>query len=176
MKIVGRTWFHLMTLTCGSWSQGQHALSFKVQWPCLICWRQFDVWTSLFGIMSQYGQVFDLKTYVYFMVHWFCLISRRQFDVWTSYFGIMSITMWPNVWLQNKCRSLWPIFHGPLILPLYLEDCLLYEHHHWDYESVWPDIWPQNIWRSLTVTYISWSSDFALYFQDYLVDECHTFR
>ena len=24
-------------------------------------------------------------------------------------------SIWPDVWSQNKCRSLWPIFHGPLI-------------------------------------------------------------
>ena len=95
MKIVGQTWFNLVTLTCGSWSQGQHDLYFTIQWPCLISWRLFDVWTSYFRIMSQYNQTFDLKTNVgpyglYFMVHWFCLISRRLFDVWTSYFGIMS--------------------------------------------------------------------------------------
>ena len=26
-------------------------------------------------------------------------------------------SIWPAVWPKNKCRSLWPIFHGPLILP-----------------------------------------------------------
>ena len=24
--------------------------------------------------------------------------------------------VWPNAWPQNKCRSLWPIFHRPVIL------------------------------------------------------------
>ena len=62
---------------------------------CLIFWRLFDVWTSYFGIMSQYDTTFDLKINVghcdlYFMVQWFCLISWRLFDVWTFYFGIMS--------------------------------------------------------------------------------------
>ena len=28
----------------------------------------------------------------------------------------------------------------------------------------------------VTVTYISWSGDFVLYLQDYLMDECHIFR
>ena len=26
------------------------------------------------------------------------------------------------------------------------------------------------------VTYISWSTDFALYLKDYMMDECHIFR
>ena len=86
MQIVGRTWPNLVTWTCGSWSEDQHNLYFKVQWFCLISWRLFDVWTLLFGIMSQYDPTFDLKINVghcdlYSMVKWFCLISWRQFDV-----------------------------------------------------------------------------------------------
>ena len=42
-----------------------------------------------------------------------------------------------------------------------------------DYVSVWPDVWPQ---MYVTLTYISWSTDFALYLKDRLVDECHIFR
>ena len=79
-------------------------------------------------------------------------------------------SVWPEVWPQNKCRSLWPIFHGPKIL--------MYEHHYlglwisdswrlfdgecctWDNGSVWLKDRPCNICRS--VTYISWSIDFAL--------------
>ena len=66
-----------------------------VQWFCLISWRLFDVWTILFGIMSQYDPKFDLKINIghydlYFMVKWFCLISWRLFDVCTSYFGSMN--------------------------------------------------------------------------------------
>ena len=85
----------LVTLTCGSWSEGQHDPYFTVQWFCLISWILFDVWTSYFGIMSQYDLTCDLKINIghcdlYFMVQWFCLISWRLFDVWTSYFGIMS--------------------------------------------------------------------------------------
>ena len=57
---------------------------FMVQWFCLISWKPFDVWTSYFGIMSQYDPTFDLKINVghcdlYFMVQWFCLISPRLF-------------------------------------------------------------------------------------------------
>ena len=49
-------------------------LYFMVQWFCLVSWRLFDVWTSLFGIMTQYDPTFDLKMNIghcdlYFMVH-----------------------------------------------------------------------------------------------------------
>ena len=96
MQIVGQTWLNLVTLTYGSWSEGQHDLYFMVQWFCHIhvSWRLFDVCTSYFGIMNQYDPRFDPKINVghcdlYFMVQWFCVISWRLFDVWTSYFRIM---------------------------------------------------------------------------------------
>ena len=57
---------------------------------------------------------------LYFMVQWFCLIYWRLFDVCTQYFGIMS-QYDPMFDPKNKCRSLWPIFHGPLILPYILK-------------------------------------------------------
>ena len=81
----------------------------------------------------------------------------------------------PDVWPQTKWRSLWPIFHGPLILPYIFKSIWCMNIIFWDYESVWPDIWPQNKSRSL-LPIISWSNDFALYFQDYLMDEYHIFR
>ena len=196
MQIVGQTWLNHVTWICGSWNEGQHDLYFTVQWFCLISWRLFDVWTSLFGIMNQYDLTFDLKMNVgqydlYFMVQWFCLISWRLFEVWTSLFGIMNqydptfdrkinvgqcdlyfmvhwfcLIFWRlfDVWtslfgIMNqydlmcgrkiKCRSLWPIFHGPLILHYILKTVWSMSILIWDYESVWPDVWPQNKCRSL---------------------------
>ena len=86
MQIVGQTWLNLVTWTCGSWSEGQHDLYFMVHWFCLISLRLFDVWTSNFGIMSQYDMTFDLKINVghcdlHCMVQWFCLIAWRLFDI-----------------------------------------------------------------------------------------------
>ena len=111
-----------------------------VQWFCVISWRLFDVWKSYFGIMSQYDLTFVLKINVghcvlYFMVQWFCLLSWRLFDVWTSYFRI-----WHDIWPKNKCRSLWSIFHGPVILPYILKNICCMNIILQDYESVWPDI------------------------------------
>ena len=75
-----------------------------------------DVWTSYFGIMSQYDTTFDLKINVghcdlYFMVQWFCLISWRLFDIWTPYFGIMSQydRMFDHKIFVGHCD----LFHGP---------------------------------------------------------------
>ena len=95
-QIVGRTSVSLVTLTCGSWSEGQHDPYFMVQWFCLISWKLFDVWTSYFEIMSQYDPTCDLKINVgywdlYFMVQWFCLISWRLF-ILRDYESV-----WPNV-------------------------------------------------------------------------------
>ena len=84
--------------------------------------RSSDVWTSYFGSMGQYDPTFDLKINVghcdrYFLVQWFCL----YFEDWC-----MSIILQdyesarPNIWPQTKCRSLWPIFYSPLILPYIL--------------------------------------------------------
>ena len=148
MQIVGRTWLNLVTWTCGSWSEGQHDLYFRVQWFCLISWRLFDVWTLLFVIMSHYDPTFDLQINVghcdlYSMVQWFCLISWRLFDVWT--FIILDYeSVWPKVWPQNKYRLLWPVFHGPVILRYILKTIWYMNIILWDYGSVWPDVWPQN--------------------------------
>ena len=51
--------------------------------------------------------------------------------------------------LKNKCRSLWPIFHGPVILPYILKTVWCMNIILQDYESVWPNIWHQNKCRSL---------------------------
>ena len=85
---VSMTWFDLKI------SIGHCYLYFMVQWFCVISWRLFDVWTSYFGIMGQYYQMFEFKTNVglcdlHFMVQWFYLISPRLFGARVSYFQIM---------------------------------------------------------------------------------------
>ena len=49
-----------------------------------------------------------------------------------------------DAWLQNKSGSLWPIFHGSVILPYILKAIWCINMIHWDNESVWRDAWPQN--------------------------------
>ena len=102
----------------------------------------FDIWTPYFGIMSQYNPMFDLKINVghcdlYFMVQWFCLISWRLI-VWDFE------SVWPDVWPKNKCRSLWLVFHGPVILPYILKTIWCVNTIIWDYEFGWPEVWPKN--------------------------------
>ena len=194
MQIVGQTWLSLGTLTCESWSDGQHDLCFTVilpyilktiwcmyiilwnyelvwsevwpqnkysslwpifmvQWFCLISWRLFDVCTSLFGIINQYDPTFALKIDeghcdLYFMVQWFCVISWKT--IWCMNIILRDCeSVWPDNWPQNKCRSLWPIFHGPAILPYILKTVWCMYIILWDYESVWPEVWPKNKCRSL---------------------------
>ena len=62
-------------------------------------------------------------------------------------------SVWPEVCPQNKCRSLWPIFHGPVIVPYSLKTVSCMNIIIWDYESVWHDSWPQNKCRSLWTTF-----------------------
>ena len=152
---------------------GHCDLYFAAQWFCLISWRLFDVWTSYLGLWVSMTPTFDLKINVgnygpYFMVQWFCLISWRLFDVWTSYLGIMSQY---DMTFDLEINVGQPTFHGPMILPFILKTIWCMDIIPWDYESVWHDIWPQNKCWS---TYISWSSDFALYLEDYLMYEHHT--
>ena len=84
-----------------------------------------------FRIMSQYDQTFDLKMNVghcdlYFMVPWFCLIFWRLFDIWTPYFGIMSQY---DPMFDLKINVTVTYISWSSDFALYLEDCLMYEHH-----------------------------------------------
>ena len=51
----------------------------------------------------------------------------------------------PNTWPQNKCRVLWLIFYGPVILPNILTPVWYMNTILWEYESVWPDVRPKII-------------------------------
>ena len=80
--------------------------------------------------------------------------------------------MWPNEWPLTISRSLWPIFHGSVILPYILNTiCWI---------NVTPGILlpcdPMNdhLLYLGHWTYISWFNDFALYLEYYLLDKCHT--
>ena len=101
-------------------------LYFMVQWFCLISWRLFDVWISYFRIMSQYDPTFDLKINVgrcdlYFIVQWLWHIWK------TIIYEHHTLGLWVRMtWCLTlkKCRSLWPVFHGPVILPYILKTFL----------------------------------------------------
>ena len=129
---------------------GHCDLYFMVQWFCLISWRLFDIWTLYFSIMSQYDLMFDLKINVghcdlYFMVQWFFPYILKT--VWYMNIILQDYeSVWPDIWPQNKCRSLRPIFYGPVISPYILKPIWYMNTILWDYESVWPDVWPKNNW------------------------------
>ena len=106
-------------------NEGHCDLYFTVHLFCLISWRLCAVWTSYFGIMSQYDPTFDLKINVghcdlYFMVQWFLPYILKT--IWCMSIILWDYeSVWPNIWSQNKCRFLWPIFHGAVILSFILK-------------------------------------------------------
>ena len=58
-------------------------------------------------------------------------------------------SMWPNEWPLTISRSLWPIFHGSVILPYILNTICWNKCHTWDITSMWPNESPLTISRSL---------------------------
>ena len=50
---------------------------------------------------------------------------------------------------SKYCRSLWPIFHGRVILPYILKTIWYMNTILWDYEFLWLSVWPKNKCRSL---------------------------
>ena len=109
---------------------GHCDLYFMVQSLCLKPWRLIHVWTSLFGIMNQYDPINDLKINVgHCVFHGPVILCYILKTIWCMNIILGDYgSVWPDVWPQNKCMSLWPIFHGPLILP-YISDYLMDECH-----------------------------------------------
>ena len=81
-------------------------------------------------------------------------------------------TVWPKLWPHSKYKSTWPIFHGLVILL-----------------NIFKVIWRMNFIVGIIdqcdtyidlpsicrpVTYILWSSDFASYLEDCLMEKCCT--
>ena len=132
---------------------GHCDLYFMVQWFCLISWRLFDVWTSYFGIMSQYDRTFDLKNKCRSLrpiFHGPGILPYILKTIWRMNIILWDYeSVWHDIGPQNKCRSLRPIFCGPVILPYILKTICYMNTILWDYESVWPDVWPQNICSTL---------------------------
>ena len=53
-------------------------------------------------------------------------------------------SVWLDAWPQNKSGSLWPIFHGSVILLYILKAIWCINNIPRNNESVWLDAWPQN--------------------------------
>ena len=168
IQILSQTSVNLVTLTCVSWSEGHQDLYFTVQWLCLISWRLFDiesVWHNLWPktkCMSRWpifhGPVF--LPYISKTIWWMSVILSDE-------------TVWPNLWPEIHIGQ-----HDLHFMVRWL--CII----SWRLL----DGWKSNFWImsqcnttfdliiKVTVTYISWISDFALRLEDYLMDECHTLR
>ena len=66
-------------------------------------------------------------------------------------------SVWPDIRPQNKCRSLWPIFHDPVILLYVFKTIWCMYNILWDYESVWPEVWPKiNVGHCVLYFMVQW--------------------
>ena len=107
---------HLGKTNRKQWTVSDVDLYFMDQWfTCYLQHYFIDLHTSDIGSIWHYEWPYiTSQCDLYFMVQWFCLISPTLFDGFTSYLGYwFSMTL---VWPYNTCRSLWPIFHGPVVL------------------------------------------------------------
>ena len=108
---------------------------------------------------------------LYFTVQWFCLISWRLFDIWTPYFGIIS--QYDPMFDLKINIGHFDLYFIVQWFYLALEDYLLHEHHTSGLRSaLWH--WLMGHEAKVTMTYISQSSDFALYLDDFWIYEHHT--
>ena len=140
-------------------------------------------WSKDFALYL--GRLFDVCNHT--LRVWISTTRRLTYIPWSSDFALYLEdylmhehyywdyeSVWHKVLPQNKYRSLWPIFYGPVILHYILKTIWCMNIILWDCGSVWPDVWPQN--KCWSVWHISWSSDFVFYLQDYLMHECNIVR
>ena len=80
--------------------------------------------------------------------------------------------MWHKHWIETIYVGQWPIFRGPVILPYILKTIWWTNVITGILDPCDAKVYHIKVCRS--VTYISWSSDFALYLEDFLMDKCHT--
>ena len=112
MQIVGQTWLSLVTLTCGSWSEGPVILPYilkNMSHMYIILWDYESVWTKVWPknkCRSLWPIFYGPVILPYILKTIWCI----NIIIW--YYE----SVWPEVWPQNNCRSLGPVFHGPVIL------------------------------------------------------------
>ena len=135
-----------MDLWVMKWKSRSSDFALKTIWYMYIILSEYeserpDVWPQNIGHCD-----------LYFMVQWLCL-TPWIFHVRLVISCINIIicdygSVWPDAWPQNKW-SLWPIFHGPVILCYILKTIWCMNIILEDYGSVWLDIWPLNKCMSL---------------------------
>ena len=127
-QIPWRVSFHSMTpdprvqYMPQGWARGKNLwhLSKKKCFPYFSVMKTTyaDSWSDICRSGSWSEDQHDLN----FTVQWICLISVRLFDFWCMNIILWDYELvWPDIWPQNKCRSLWPIFHGPVTFPYVLK-------------------------------------------------------
>ena len=140
-------------------------------------------WSSYFIL---YQEDYLMVMYWFSVTHWTETIYVGQ---WSIFHGPVILPCILTIWWTNiiigrldpcdaniyhiKCVGQWPTFHGPVILSYILK-------------TIW---WIKVVLKILiqcdtnivlklcrSVTYISWSSDFTLYLEDYLMVKCHNWN
>ena len=111
-------------------------------------WRLLDRWTSNFWIVCHCHPAFDLKMNVGHSdpcFHGPVILHLTLKTVGKINIKLLdNVSLSPNLWPQNECRSQWLIFLGPVILPSIFKTIWCMNIILWDYESVWPNNWPKN--------------------------------
>ena len=138
-----------------SWSQGpcpRVGLEVKIWDIFKKSFSTFLLWKQLMQVVGQtWLSLMTLTCGSWSEVSMTYISQSSDFALYLEDYWHMYIILWDyeSVWPQNNCRSLWPIFHGPVILHYIVKTIWCMNIILWDYGSVWPDIWPQNKWRSL---------------------------
>ena len=114
--------------------------------------------------MSQYDLMFDLKIKVGHcdLFSWFSDFAILKTNWCINVIPLNNESVWLDALPQNKTVSLWPIFHGSVILPYILKAIWCINTKPLANESVWLDVWPQtksgSLWSifhgSLILAYI----------------------
>ena len=98
------------------------------------------------------------------MVQWCCLISWKTI-CWTNAITGTLVPCDAKIWVSDQhfmvqwfCIISWRLFHGLML--------------YWRY---WFSVTQTLKWNYIcrSLTYMSWSNDFAFHLEDYLMDTCH---
>ena len=101
----------------------------------------FIPWLLTPGSLPQGGARGQNLGHLKKVFFYFSVMETIFADSWSDMARSCDIDLWIMKW-----RTVWPIFHGPVILliSIWCMNIIL-----WDYESVWPEVWPKNKCRSL---------------------------
>ena len=171
-------WYDTMIHLNIAWPTCHGSLIFCLHGPVIFVVylkAHFDIWTSYLqinenGMTKMINPQYECsqhKLHVHgsvisaFMVQWFCHICKSPFDIWNIISSDYEM-FWTQCFDLNMNVGHYDLyFHGPVIVLLYLEDHLTYATSYFpDYENSMTQPLT-SIWLKVTVTYISWSSEFC---------------